>query len=46
MLLNILYYDRMQEAETTTGTTASLVLGPLHISREQVCYPSLRTMGT
>ena len=36
MLLNILYYDQAHEAETTSATTNSLALGPLHISREQV----------
>ena len=46
MLLNILYYDQVKEAETTTSTSASLVLGPLQINREQVDYPSLRTMGS
>ena len=36
MLLNILYYDQVHEAETTTTATSSLALGSLHISREQV----------
>ena len=36
MLLNIVYYDQAHETETTSATTSSLALGPLHISREQV----------
>ena len=46
MLLNILYYDQVQESKTTSSTSASLVLGPLHISREQVGVPSPEVMGS
>jgi hypothetical protein len=35
MLLNILYYDQVNETQTTTG--GSLSFGPLYISAEQVC---------
>ena len=36
MLLNILYYDQVHEAETVAIATSSLSVGPFHISREQV----------
>lgn len=36
MLLNILYYDQAAEAKTNTKASASLSLGPLYITPEQV----------
>ena len=33
MLLNIMYYDLSEESKTVDG----LSLGPIYISREQVC---------
>jgi hypothetical protein len=37
MLLNILYYDQINEGKTAQNTTESLSFGPLYISVEQVC---------
>ena len=38
MLLNILYYNQTKEEKTTKDRGASLSLGPLYISPEQVSY--------
>ena len=42
MLLNIMYYGLSAEAKSSNQTQAnSLSLGPLYISAQQVCYPSI-----
>ncbi len=42
MLLNILYYDQTQEANTNVKTNdGSLSFGPLHITSKQVCFIGL-----
>jgi len=40
MVLNILYYDQANEANTDANNTMSLSFGPLYISTEQVSFVS------